>query len=182
MGLWFAGIRKGSLMFDISISLPDIWEKKRNLRWAFSHMDKQISEWKSFEWQTGYFGWSNLFHVRVDLIPFGSDHASVGFSLTILGFMIDAKIYDRRHWDYDENTWVKYDQASNEERDRDYAAEALSRAYKLIEEDLATKARAAHDAYLQTPEGQAALAAERERRKEEKRLRGEAHRANNLKK
>ena len=168
------------MTFNFSIALPGGWSKNRPMSWFSSHMDRKLLEWKHFEWQTDYFGWTTLIDFRLDLFPVGCDHASVGFSLTILGFMVDAKIYDSRHWDYDEGTWEKYDQSSNEERDRDYAAEALTRAYKLVEEDLAAKAHAEHQAYLQTPEGQAELAAELERRKEEKRLRGEAHRRANI--
>ena len=164
----------------INLSLPSGWSTDRAMTWFSSHMDRKISEWKNFEWQTDYFGWTTLFDLQLDLIPTGCDHASLGFSLTIFGFMVDAKIYDSRHWDYDKNTWKKYDQISNEERERDYAAEALSRAYKLVEEDLAAKAHAEHQAYLQTPEGQAELAAELERRREEKRKRGEAQRAANI--
>jgi len=36
-----------------------------------------------------------------------TDHAGFIFDLTIFGFSIMFIIYDNRHWDYDNNTWVK---------------------------------------------------------------------------
>lgn len=121
-------------------------------------------------------GWTSLLDVHLDLIPTGSDHAGMGFSITVLGFMVDAKIYDSRHWDHDANTWEKYE----EEPVRDYYAEQVKDAYRLIARHEEAQAKEAHAAYLATPEGQASLALEAERIREEKRLRGLEYKARNL--
>lgn len=33
------------------------------------------------------------------------DHAGFTFELTVIGFSLYFKIYDDRHWDYQENNW-----------------------------------------------------------------------------
>ena len=38
-----------------------------------------------------------------------SDHAGVSFEVGLLGFSINFRLYDTRHWDYDKNSWVNYD-------------------------------------------------------------------------
>ena len=37
------------------------------------------------------------------------DHAGPGIIIEILGIYFAAKLYDHRHWDWDNNTWVVYD-------------------------------------------------------------------------
>ena len=91
-------------MLSFSITLPT-WAKSRPMKWFSSKYHCKISSNKSFEWQTDYFGWTNLFCFELDLIPTGSDHARVGLSVTVLGFMISAMIYDSRHWDYETDAW-----------------------------------------------------------------------------
>lgn len=37
------------------------------------------------------------------------DHAGPSIEFTILGLFMNFKIYDNRHWDYDNNDWEKYE-------------------------------------------------------------------------
>lgn len=37
------------------------------------------------------------------------DHAGFGFDFAILGWGIDFRFYDHRHWDYENNCWEVYE-------------------------------------------------------------------------
>lgn len=37
------------------------------------------------------------------------DHAGIRLEVYLLGMMFHHRIYDIRHWDYDNDTWVVYD-------------------------------------------------------------------------
>lgn len=38
------------------------------------------------------------------------DHAGVNLELGLFGYEIHFTVYDNRHWDYDNNCWVKYEE------------------------------------------------------------------------
>lgn len=50
----------------------------------------------------------NLFLFSVDLSWRGSDHAGPELNIEILGLDFTIKIYDNRHWDYENGTWQSY--------------------------------------------------------------------------
>jgi hypothetical protein len=178
------------MTFRLNLTLPHGWAKNRPMKWFSTYAHRNISENKSFEWQTDYFGWNELFSFNLDLIPTGSDHASVGFSLTLLGFMVDCKIYDSRHWDHDTNSWEKYDEESNYHRmarDERERADQLELARQLLKEDDNRQTRKSVEEFLESPQGQAlidskvkAKLAEIRQSKDAKRARGEAYKAANL--
>lgn len=167
-------------MIRFHINLPGSWSKSRDLAWFSSYRHKNLSDNKSFEWQTGYFGWSNLFDFELDLIPFGRDHASVGFSLTILGFMVDCKVYDHRHWDYDTNSWEKYDEEANYYRmaksDRE-RADQLELARQLLKDDARQQEIRSVEEFLSGPQGQQLIERKVKEKLEEQRISKEAKRA-----
>lgn len=177
------------MTIGINLSLPYGWAKNRPMKWFSTYAHKNLSENKSFEWQTDYFGWSNLFSLSLDLIPTGSDHASVGFSLTILGFMVDCKVYDSRHWDHETNTWEKYDEESNYyrmARDERQRADQLELAHQLLKDDASKREVRSAEEFLESPQGQALIDRKVKEKleaqrlsKEAKRARGEAHRQAN---
>lgn len=35
----------------------------------------------------------------------GQDHAGPEIAISLLGYTLSAQIYDRRHWDHDNNCW-----------------------------------------------------------------------------
>lgn len=47
------------------------------------------------------------------------DHAGLQVELEVLGLWFDFIIYDHRHWDYDNDCWVKYEDTA----DRDKSSE-----------------------------------------------------------
>lgn len=173
-----------------SLYLPDNWSKSRPMRWFSSYKHGKVGEYKAWEWQTDYFGWNQLFSFDLDLVPTGSDHAGIGFSITLLGFMVDAKIYDSRHWDRDAGTWEDYDtdaQLRREDKATRDRAEELDWAYHLVKQNDNQHTRMDVEAYLASPMGQRHLdrlvdirLKERQDSKDAKAARGEAYRRANL--
>lgn len=47
----------------------------------------------------------NLFQVSLDLSFTGKDHAGPELLVNLFGVCGILKLYDRRHWDYEQNTW-----------------------------------------------------------------------------
>jgi hypothetical protein len=81
-----------------------------NNNWAgandWFYKNVKLSKYKNFEIQIG--NWSELptfCNLELDTAWDGSDHAGPSFELTILWFYVMFKLYDCRHWDYDNNTW-----------------------------------------------------------------------------
>lgn len=179
------------MTIGFSINLPWGWAKNRkSVTWFDSWAHGQISENKAWEWQTGYFGWTTVFDLDLDLIPTGGDHAGIGISLTILGFMIDAKVYDRRHWDEEAGTWEKYDEESMQarmSRDEQRRQDELENARNLLKFDDQLQSRKELEEFLETPQGQAmveqrvkAKLEELRTSKDAKAARGEAYRRANM--
>jgi hypothetical protein len=173
-----------------NINLPWGWAKNRSAPWFSSWAHGEISKNKAWEWETVYLGWTTVFDLGLDLIPTGGDHAGVGISLTILGFMVEAKIYDKRHWDHDSNTWEKYDEESMRARlgrDEQRKVDDLERAYMLVNEDRKILTKRNAEEFLGTPQGQAMIdqrvkvkLEEQRTSKAAKAARGEAYRRANL--
>lgn len=182
------------MTISINLSLPHGWAKDRPMQWFSSYAHRNISTNKAFEWQTDYFGWTNLFSIQLDLIPTGSDHAGVGFDITVLGFMISAKVYDGRHWDTENHQWEKYDDESNANREREFFDKRVmevENARRLLKDEASSLQKLELSEFMQTPKGmamidqivqrqlEAKLAADRQA-KEDKKARGEEHRRRNL--
>jgi hypothetical protein len=173
-----------------NINLPWGWAKNRSAPWFSSWAHGEISENKAWEWQTEYLGWTTVFDIGLDLIPTGGDHAGVGISLTVLGFMVEAKIYDKRHWDEDNNTWEKYDEESMRarmSRDEQRRHDEVENARNLLKFDDQLQNRKELEEFLETPQGQAmidqrvqAKLEEQRTSKEAKAARGEQYRRANL--
>lgn len=42
-------------------------------------------------------------------LSFKGDHAGLRTMLGLFGYSVEFHLYDTRHWDFETNTWVKYD-------------------------------------------------------------------------
>ena len=51
----------------------------------------------------------NFFDLFITLNGSGCDHAGFRFNLEIIGLSLNFKVYDSRHWDYENNCWENYD-------------------------------------------------------------------------
>jgi hypothetical protein len=84
----------------------------RNL-WATDEFDnlycftKSLTKNKHFEFEVWHES-NELLVVALSTDFGGSDHAGPHITLGLLGYSLNWKIYDSRHWDYDNNTWETY--------------------------------------------------------------------------
>lgn len=51
-----------------------------------------------------YINWFGLFDVDIHW-KIKEDHAGIGISFGLLGFMCENIVYDTRHWDYEKECW-----------------------------------------------------------------------------
>lgn len=92
------------ISFNLHILNP---RRKENFKsvWSFA---KSITKNKHLELQLYRYSWY-LLELKIDLSWSGSDHAGPEFHLGLFGFHFRTKLYDSRHWDYDKNSWIKYE-------------------------------------------------------------------------
>lgn len=92
-------------MINLQLSITNPWYTE-NFQNLFCRSGK-ITEHKAWEFEICrysydiakiYFQWS----VK-------SDHAGPSLELCLFGYGVEVKIYDTRHWDYDNNCWTVYD-------------------------------------------------------------------------
>lgn len=87
-----------------------------------------VSKNKSFEVQTTFWGASEMFSLDVDTHFWGEDHAGPEFRIEIMGLYLGVKLYDRRHWNYDEGRFQTEAEAKAEAEE--WAAESAEREAK----------------------------------------------------
>lgn len=63
-----------------------------------------LSRFKVFEIQFARFGEGSWFKFRIDWSK-KTDHAGLSFYIDIFHVFLEAKVYDSRHWDYENNRW-----------------------------------------------------------------------------
>jgi hypothetical protein len=76
--------------------------------------DVRLSSNKNFEIQISKFQADNLLDIAIDLQWWGRDHAGPELDINVFGYMFNVKIYDSRHWNYDENRWMTDEEAKAE--------------------------------------------------------------------
>lgn len=87
------------LLFEIS----KFWKIRNNFENLYS-FNKQIASTKFFELEF-FKNSASLIEVQLDCRLTGRDHAGLSMTVIILGFGFGARIYDHRHWNYENNTW-----------------------------------------------------------------------------
>lgn len=99
------------IYFKFSIKNPFHNEKKNPWKNYFQD-EKQISEHKVLEYEFSKYMFK-LFDLELETSFTGCDHAGPKFTLTILGYTVSVGIYDTRHWHFDEERWMNYDEVDN---------------------------------------------------------------------
>ena len=97
-------------MFKISFSIFNPYSKD-----FFDHIYHKtwtITKNKSFEIEI-YKQDQTFLDIDIDACFIGKDHAGIGIVLGLFSYVFCAKIYDNRHWDYDNNKWMEYDKNTN---------------------------------------------------------------------
>ena len=79
----------------------DTWDYFRNLGCLYG----KLFNYKSWELEHSYDS-PMLFDCDIRLTR-GQDHAGIEFGIGILGYGISFRIYDTRHWDSEQNAYVK---------------------------------------------------------------------------
>lgn len=69
----------------------------------------RITAHKAFEAQWFKYGYDYL-GFRVDTAWRGRDHAGPEFELVLFGHTLSLRLYDSRHWDYDNRCWLVYNE------------------------------------------------------------------------
>jgi hypothetical protein len=84
----------------------------------FFYKDWSFTSNKSVELQISKFTPHELVNCSVDLHWWGNDHAGPELDLNFLGYMFNFKIYDHRHWNYEENRWETYEDTLKDENEK----------------------------------------------------------------
>jgi len=90
--------------FHIGLSNPWAQDEFKNIYCK----SKQISTNKVIEVEC--IKWSCLVTLTVNISWRGSDHAGPSIELGLLGYEVHIKIYDTRHWNYENNNWEVYEE------------------------------------------------------------------------
>jgi hypothetical protein len=77
----------------------------------YFYYDEPIKFWKHkyLSLQVSKFGYGNIFNFDFDLSPRAQDHGGLRMTLGLFDYDVIFNIYDNRHWNYDKNRWVDYD-------------------------------------------------------------------------
>lgn len=92
------------LRTSLTIINPSFKEKESKFI-SLQEYTKNISKNKAYEFQTSYYN-RYWFAATIDLQWYGEDHAGPELELCILGYTFRCKLYDKRHWNYDEGRWM----------------------------------------------------------------------------
>jgi len=93
-------------MFRFSFCLFRFGKDIGETRWDYC-LDKRVIENKSFELQASLFPAHAVLDFQVDLHWWGGDHAGPEIILHLMWFYLGIKLYDHRHWNYEEGRWYR---------------------------------------------------------------------------
>jgi len=67
--------------------------------------EKQLTQHKTAEIQISRYAF-NWVELQLDLNWRGTDHAGPWFMIGLFGWQLDIRMYDRRHWNHETNSWA----------------------------------------------------------------------------
>lgn len=102
-------------MISCGFKIGNPWHKTNNSfgpkrSWFHYWKNIKLSKNKNLEIQLDRFGLNEFFNISLSLEWNGHDHAGPEVCVSIFGYFMEIKIYDKRHWDYETNTWEAYNQ------------------------------------------------------------------------
>jgi hypothetical protein len=80
---------------------------KNNFKNLFSRV-KQVAKYKFLEFEIYKYS-DDLIRIQIEAMFKCQDHGGCSLEFTLFGYGTILRLYDSRHWDYDNNCWVKYD-------------------------------------------------------------------------
>lgn len=102
------------IYFNFTVQNP--WHNEGKNPWKDLFQDEWLftkNKWFSFRLDYYTYDW---FEFSLDTRWRGDDHAGPKIELRFLGLGVHIGIRDNRHWNYDENCWVDYDNPKESER------------------------------------------------------------------
>ena len=105
-----SGMAYPPIVFDPKVLMINFWVALRNplpcrpfrMLW---NRGGTITTHKGWELQLSYYAY-NWFEAKLDLNWQGDSHAGPWLMINILGLQFDARIFDCRHWDHENNCWA----------------------------------------------------------------------------
>jgi hypothetical protein len=91
-------------MIHLNFSIDNLWSRS-----GFHHLGNvhgHLTENKC--WELEHYRCSNIVEFEFNFTV-RKDHAGSELTVGLFGYTIHANIYDRRHWNNETNTWVKYE-------------------------------------------------------------------------
>lgn len=71
----------------------------------FVYWENKITTNKAIDFQISKFQAYHLFEFDLSIRFDGEDHAGPYLMMSFMGFFFNLKLYDIRHWDYDNDRW-----------------------------------------------------------------------------
>jgi hypothetical protein len=96
-------------MFSLYFTIKNPFKVASVEQTDYIEYDRKITTNKSVEVQFSKWPAHTMFNIGLDTVWFGQDHGGIGINIELLGYYFSAKIYDIRHWDYENHCWEEYD-------------------------------------------------------------------------
>ena len=96
-------------MININFAIKNPWTKDRDMH-DYVMIDRPLNKNWNLCLQISRCGTYNILLFKLDTAWRGRDHAGPSITLEAFGYMLDFNIYNKKHWDYEEGTWEKYDE------------------------------------------------------------------------
>lgn len=93
------------IRFNFSIRNP--WTKDSPESKTYFSYESLLNKNWGISIQCSQMGCYDLLGLELDLSWRGEDHAGPCINVEILGYLVRFKIYNTKHWDYDNGTWEK---------------------------------------------------------------------------
>jgi hypothetical protein len=96
-------------MIDLSLHISNPW---------YTENFKNIFNWSKIVWAHKVVEFEilryshDLLAVAIGLAMAGRDHAGPRIDIALFGYSVSLKMYDTRHWNYENNQWVEDDETA----------------------------------------------------------------------
>lgn len=105
-------------MIGFKLELHNPWPFKWSESFDLWIQHWRLSEHKSLEIQLAWWDRKDtLGRIEVDAPLRGQDHAGIRIEIGLLGLDLMLNLYDSRHWDYERETWQRYEEGADVVRD-----------------------------------------------------------------
>lgn len=94
-------------MFKLQFSLPNPFYDPQGdyITVPYFHRENLLTENKAYNIQLDRFEAYDLVDFDLDINFHRQDHAGPSLNISLFGYTLFLQIYDKRHWNYDEDRW-----------------------------------------------------------------------------